>query len=53
MTSPKITFTKFASPKRGVLCVLTTDQLKFGAATKKAIGKTLPSLKNIVKAEGF
>ncbi len=49
----KLGFGPFAAPARGVLVVFCDDGLTFGAATRKALGRTADLVARAAKAERF
>ena len=51
--APKLGFSPFALPTKGVLVVFCDDGLNFGAATKKALGSAADVVTRAAKAERF
>jgi leucyl aminopeptidase len=51
--APKIGFGPFAAPPRGVLVVFCDEGLKFGPATRKALGPAADLVARAAKAEHF
>jgi leucyl aminopeptidase len=51
--APKLGFGPFAAPKRGVLVVFSDDTLRFGPATRKALGGAVELVRRAAKAERF
>jgi leucyl aminopeptidase len=49
----KLGFGPFSAPARGVLVVFCDDGLKFGPATRKALGPAAAQIGRAAKAEGF
>ena len=49
----KLGFGPFAAPARGVLIVFCDDGLKFGSATRKALGSATDLVTRAAKAERF
>jgi len=49
----KLGFGPFAAPARGVLVVFCDDGLRFGAATRKALGSSADLVARAAKAERF
>jgi leucyl aminopeptidase len=49
----KVGFVPFSAPVRGIVAVFCDDQLKFGAATRKALGKAADTVKRAAAANQF
>ena len=49
----KVGFVAFSAAARGVLVVFCDDALKFGAATRKALGKAADTVKRAAAASQF
>ena len=49
----KVGFVPFSAASRGVLVVLCDDALKFGAETRKALGKAADTIKRAAAASQF
>jgi len=49
----KLGFGPFAAPSRGIFVVFCDDGLKFGPATRKALGSAADLVSRAAKAEGF
>ena len=49
----KVGFVPFSTAPRGILVVFCDDSLKFGAATRKALGAAVNLVKRAAETNGF